>query len=385
MSAAGITASAGSGGLLDRVLAWRDGLLASPRFQRVASGLPFTSGIARRRARALFDLCAGFVYSQVLLACVRLHVFDALRHPAGTADVAARIGLPPEAAERLLRAAASLRLVERRGGGRWGLGPLGAAVDPGVAAMIAHHDMLYADLADPVALLRGAHEPTRLSRYWAYAGEGDTGALDPSRTDAYSALMSASQRMLAEDVVAAVPWRRFRALLDVGGGDGTFLRAAHEAAPALQLMLFDLPSVAERARAKFLAANVAATVTGGDFRAGPLPFGADLISFVRVLHDHDDETVAHLLRAARAALPQGGAVLIAEPMAGTQGAEPVGDAYFGFYLLAMGQGRARTPGQYAAFLQAAGFAPPRLLRTRRPIVARALLARVDEPRTVNRA
>ena len=29
-------------------------------------------------------------------------------------------------------------------------------------------------------------------------------------------------------------------------------------------------------------------------------------------------------------------------MAGTPGAEPIGDAYFGFYLLAMGSGRPRT-------------------------------------------
>ena len=33
---------------------------------------PLTRPIARRRARELFDLVAGFVYSQVLLACVRL-------------------------------------------------------------------------------------------------------------------------------------------------------------------------------------------------------------------------------------------------------------------------------------------------------------------------
>ena len=56
----------------------RDRLLASPGFQRTAAAFPLTRPIARRRARALFDLCAGFVYSQVLLACVRLRLFDIL-------------------------------------------------------------------------------------------------------------------------------------------------------------------------------------------------------------------------------------------------------------------------------------------------------------------
>ena len=46
-----------------------------------------------------------------------------------------------------------------------------------------------------------------------------------------------------------------------------------------------------------------------------------------------------------AALPPGGTLLLAEPMAGTPGAEPVGDAYFGFYLLAMGSGRPAHAGR----------------------------------------
>jgi demethylspheroidene O-methyltransferase len=69
---------------------------------------------------------------------------------------------------------------------------------------------------------------------------------------------------------------------------------------------------------------------------------------VRVVHDHDDERVLALLRAVRAALPPGGTLLLAEPMAGTPGAQAMGDAYFGFYLLAMGSGRPRTPQRLGA-------------------------------------
>ena len=56
----------------DRWFGVRDFLLSSRRFQRFAAAFPLTRPIARRRAAALFDLCAGFVYSQVLVACVRL-------------------------------------------------------------------------------------------------------------------------------------------------------------------------------------------------------------------------------------------------------------------------------------------------------------------------
>ena len=41
--------------------------------------------------------------------------------------------------------------------------------NPGIAAMVEHHAALYADLADPVALLRGDESDRRLARYWPYA------------------------------------------------------------------------------------------------------------------------------------------------------------------------------------------------------------------------
>jgi len=80
------------------------------------------------------------------------------------------------------------------------------------------------------------------------------------------------------------------------------------------------------------------------------------------------------LRGAHAALVAGGRLLIAEPMAATRGAEPIGDAYFGFYLLAMGRGRARTAAEIADLLIGAGFSAPKSLRTRRPLLASVVTA-----------
>lgn len=369
--------------LLERARDLRDRLVADPAFRRWAARFPLTRPVARRRARALFDLCAGFVYSQVLAACVRLRLFDLLRRegPLTAAAVAARVDLPPERAARLLGAAASLGLLARRSGGRYGLGPLGAAMvgNDGLAAMVEHHALLYADLRDPVALLRGDGRGggTGLAGYWPYAGAGGAAGLGAAEVAGYSALMAATQPMVAEEVLGAYDLRRHRRLLDVGGGEGAFLRAAGEAAPDLRLVLFDLPAVADRARERFAAAGLAerATAMGGDFAADPLPEGADVVSLVRVLHDHDDGGALAILRAVRRALPPGGTLLLAEPMSGTPGAEPVGEAYFGFYLLAMGRGRPRTPDEIGALLRAAGFAGVRRRPTRTPLLTSVLTAR----------
>jgi demethylspheroidene O-methyltransferase len=165
--------------------------------------------------------------------------------------------------------------------------------------------------------------------------------------------------------------------MDVGGGHGVFLAAAGARAPRLKLTLFDLPAVAAGARERLAREGLAdrAEVLSGDFLSEALPEGADLITLVRILHDHDDAGVTRLLRAAREALPPGGALLVAEPMSAAPRPDRVGDVYFAFYLLAMGRGRARTPAEIAAMLRDAGFGSVRSLRTRTPFLLRALLAR----------
>jgi demethylspheroidene O-methyltransferase len=363
----------------ERITALRDRLTSSPEFRRWAAANPFTRPIARQRARALFDLCAGFVYSQVLLACVRLRLFEVLQErPATTAELAYRLSLPAEAAGRLLRAACALQLCEPRPGGRYGLGVLGLSMvdNPGLAAMVEHHALVYSDLRDPVALLRGEGPSTALAHYWPYAGRGQDHALGDSDTRPYTELMSATQALVATEVLEAYPLAPHACLLDVGGGDGTFIAAAAARAPHLRVMVFDLPAVAAQARARIEAAGLAsrATAVGGDLFVDPLPQGADIASLVRVLHDHDDPAALSILRAIRMALPPGGRLLIAEPMAQTPGAEPVGDAYFGFYLMAMGRGRPRTVQQISGLLETAGFSGIRPVATQIPLIASIVLA-----------
>ena len=65
-------------GLIDALLDLRVRLVSDPWFQRFAASFPLTRWIARRKGQALFDLCAGFVYSQILVAFVRLRVAERL-------------------------------------------------------------------------------------------------------------------------------------------------------------------------------------------------------------------------------------------------------------------------------------------------------------------
>jgi demethylspheroidene O-methyltransferase len=84
--------------------------------------------------------------------------------------------------------------------------------------------------------------------------------------------------------------------------------------------------------------------------------------------------VRTLLASIHAGLPPGGTLLVAEPMSGAAGAAPIGDAYFGFYLLAMGRGRARTFSEISALLIEAGFSAVREIPTRRPLLTSMIIA-----------
>jgi demethylspheroidene O-methyltransferase len=371
--------------VFDQIRDWRSRIIADARFQSWARNSPLTRRLAQRKARALFDICAGFVYSQVLSACVKLEVFELLGAGPKTCEaLAPRMAVGVPAARRLLKAAASLRLLRALPNDCFALDDLGAAMigNPAIAAFVAHHDLLYSDLRDPVALLRGEHE-TALSRFWPYAAnrpdvaDSDAAEPDADRSGAYSELMSRTQALVAETVLDAYPFDRHHRLMDVGGGEGAFLAAAAKRFPTLELALFDLPAVAVRARGRLGSLGIGARVEtiGGDMLRDSLPGGADAISLVRVLHDHDDESARTILAAIRDALPRGGAIVVAEPMAGAPGAEPMGDAYFGFYLLAMGRGRPRTMGEIAQLLKAAGFEAGREVKTRNPLVVSIFVAR----------
>jgi hypothetical protein len=127
----------------DRLYAWRDRLVGSPTFQRWAAAFPLTRPIARRQAAQLFDLVAGFVYSQVLFGLRPARDCSRSSPRARRASARWRTGSncrttppavcsPPRPRCGLLSAAATAAMA---------LGQLGAAMvgNRAVSAMVEHH------------------------------------------------------------------------------------------------------------------------------------------------------------------------------------------------------------------------------------------------------
>jgi len=365
--------------LYDVWLDFQEKCLTSQKFHDFATKFPLTRPIVRKRQSELFDIVSGFVYSQILSACVELGLFShpKMKAPGATLEEISEITkLGLDETRRLMDGAVSLRLFEKRHG-KYRYGDLGAAlsINKGVLAMIGHHGEFYKDLIEPIELLKSGRRETHLSRYWDYARNDDPAAVDGEKVSAYSELMSESQLMVSKEVLASFNFSSFKTLLDVGGGQGTFLTCIAESYTDLEIKLFDLPEVAKRAEATFVSNELStrATCYGGSFFDDDLPKGADLISLVRILHDHDDEPVMKILAAVYKALDKGGQLIVCEPMSTGNSAHRIADAYFNFYLYAMGSGRPRTPDYLMKMLKEVGFSHVRSEKVRSPLITSILV------------
>jgi len=317
-------------------------------------------------------MIAGFIYSQILAAFVQSGLIGFLNGHLRTFDeISDFTRLSPDATHRLLRAGQSLQIAESPQSDLWTLGEAGAplSANEGAMAMIRHHHLLYSDLADPLGLLsknRGVE--TALSAYWTYASKDDS----KEGATGYSALMAATQPMVSQQIIDAYDFSKHKRMLDIGGGSGAFTAAIATAAPHIEFAIFDLPDVIAEARKRLGDAHI--EFHPGSFKENTIPVGYDLITLVRILHDHDDSVVEALLPKIFDALPPGGRLLIVEPMAESAHAQRMGDAYFGLYLWAMGSGRPRTAAETISMLKSAGFTTINPVKTALPIITSALVA-----------
>jgi demethylspheroidene O-methyltransferase len=339
----------------------RNRLIADPKFIAFAQRFVLTRPVARRQSVELFDLLAGFSYSQTLYACVRLNIIGLVGQGGISLDALAKAAsLDIGKAALLTKAAVALGILDSDGE-HIILGPHGAALlaQPWIMRFIEHHSHFYRDLEDPVALLRGEHVEGGLRDYWRYDQTGEGKA-------AYSALMAASQAAVSEQVLRAYDFGRHSSVLDVGGGSGAFLSAVGARHPHLKLNLFDLPGVVALPPTD---SAIAIERHGGDFRSDRLPDALDLVTVVRVVHDHDDAAVLALLKNIRRSCGHETVLMITEPFAGNRSTARVTDAYFNLYFAAMGQGRTRTPAEIAALAAEAGFTGLRIWPTDMPLIA----------------
>jgi len=181
---------------------------------------------------------------------------------------------------------------------------------------------------------------------------------DSSRVRAFIAAMHRNAAERSRYVVAAVPAKRARRMLDVGGGSGAYSIAFANAHPKLQVDLLDRPEVLPIAQAHIEEAGLADRIQtrAGDLRQDTLGTNYDLILLSAICHMLSPQENQNLLQRAFHALACKGRIVIQDFLLRADKTAPRSGAVFAVNMLV------NTPGgntysdkEYASWLRAAGF------------------------------
>lgn len=169
---------------------------------------------------------------------------------------------------------------------------------------------------------------------------------------------SALNRLEFLAITRSYPWREVRTIVDIGGNDGSLLKALLQKNPELSGTVFDLPGTAEKAHSVFEPAGISdrTTVVSGNIFEGNVPSGADLYIMKRILVGFSDEQTVQALSNVRRAMTPHSRLLIMEPA--PDGADQVGLS-LDLLMVVLGLGRVRNREQFEALLTAAGLASQR--------------------------
>jgi predicted O-methyltransferase YrrM len=179
-------------------------------------------------------------------------------------------------------------------------------------------------------------------------------------------------------LAGALDWRRFKRLLDVGGGSGAFDIELCRRHRHLRATVYDLPAVVEVAAANVARAGLTSRIqtVGGDFfHDAVYPAGHDVMLLSLIMHDWSEADDRRILRRCYEALPSGGAVIICELLVNEAKTGPLPAALMSLnMLIETAGGRNYTAGEYGSWLRDTGFRRLRTVRLVAPGADGAVIA-----------
>jgi SAM-dependent methyltransferase len=311
-------------------------------------------------AEDILKMAQGFMECKILHTAAELNLFTILTMaPMPVEEIADKISCDLRALAMLLDALVAMGLLSKSGNKyrcestmtAW----LSAKSAATILPMILHMASLWrrwSRLTDIVRNVPDAREEFEFSR-------------NEEELRAFIGAMHSIGAPMARMIAAAVDPSGSRALLDIGGGSGTYTVAFLRAVPEMRATLFDLPEVIEMARERLQAEGMLDRVTlvCGSFYHDEFPYGFDLALLSAIIHSNSLIENLELYRKVFRALKPGGRILIRDHVMSSDRTFPRDGSVFAINMLVgTSGGSCYTYEEIESDLMQAGFNRIRLLR-----------------------
>ena len=300
----------------------------------------------------------GAIRAKAVYAAAKLGLADELSDGPLTIDeLASKTETDADALYRLVRALAGEGLFEEIEPRVFAVTDLGRLISEDAPGSRRYLSLMFAEQTDPLfdhilESLRTGQPATTTAYgkpYWDWLAER------PEAAETFNKAMAGGAAMRLPVLLDLPLWNTARRVVDVGGGNGTAVRALLERYPQLGGIVFDLPHVQEEAQETLTAAGLGdrATFVGGSFFES-VPSGADVYVLHQILHDWGDEEATQILRTVRRAAG-GDTVLVVLDQVVPEGGGQHPSLLLDLQMLVLLGGRERTENEWRELLSAGGF------------------------------
>ena len=192
--------------------------------------------------------------------------------------------------------------------------------------VIRYSDQLYGTWGSLESALRSGRPALPAETYL-----GD----DPARTRNFVQAMHERALGIARALVGILDLHGRRAMLDVGGGPGTYSVLLTERFPGLRSEVLELPGVAAVARELVAAAGASDRVIlrDGDYHSAPFGSGKDVVLMSGMFHRETEQACRGLIQRAADCLVSGGLLVVSDVFTDEGGTHPPFAAMFGLNMM----------------------------------------------------
>jgi len=285
---------------------------------------------ARHNIEDLLGLGSSYQASQLLFEAVRIGVFDALYDRGQTIHVLSeQLCLSPGSCARFVRALKEMGLVkierELCKNSAMAQKYLCTKGKQYLGDFFIHRETL----REPWSALAYSLKHEKM----VMPGKNRL-ACYPRQLQKFTRAMDALGRLKSEHIQKKASVGGFRAMLDLGGGIGTYAVSFCRSNPLLQATVFDLNDVVRQGRSHIKKAGLAGRITlqAGQCLSDPLPEGPfDLVFISNLIHIYKRADCEKIINRAAAVLQRRGTLMMHDYMFGC--GDPVAVALFDLTML----------------------------------------------------